>query len=70
MAAEYSGVGQKRLKDLAKGGLITGFQDPDSKRGDWVFDRYSLDEYREGQATKSQRTRVEVVDILKGCDLS
>lgn len=49
-AAFYSGVGKERLKDLARDGHIKGFQDPDSKRGDWVFDRLSLDLYRENQA--------------------
>lgn len=50
MAAFYSGVGKERLKGLARDGHITGFQDPDSKRGDWIFDKRSLDTYRENQA--------------------
>jgi hypothetical protein len=49
-AAFYSGIGKARLKDLAKDGHIKGFQDPDSKRGDWIFDKHSLDVYRENQA--------------------
>lgn len=49
MAAFYSGVGKERLKDLARDGHIKGFQDPDSKRGDWIFDKRSLDTYRENQ---------------------
>jgi len=49
-AAYYSGVGKERLKDLARDGHIKGFQDPDSRRGDWIFDKNSLDQYRENQA--------------------
>jgi hypothetical protein len=49
-AAFYSGIGRQRLKDLAMDGHIKGFQDPDSRRGDWIFDRKSLDLYRENQA--------------------
>ena len=46
----YSKIGEQKLKQLAKDGHIKGFQDPDNKRGDWIFCRYSLDEYRENQA--------------------
>jgi hypothetical protein len=35
--------------ELASEGKIKGFQDPDSKRQDWIFDRLSLDAYRKGQ---------------------
>ena len=49
-AACYSGIGRDRLKLLADAGRIKGFQDPDNKRGDWIFDRLSLDRYRENQA--------------------
>jgi len=49
-AAFYSGIGKERLKDLARCRHIKGFQDPDSKRGDWIFDKNSLDLYRENQA--------------------
>ena len=49
-AAIYSAIGQNRLKDLARAGAIKGFQDPESKRGDWIFDRFDLDAYRERQA--------------------
>jgi hypothetical protein len=50
IAAFYSGIGKERLKSLARDGRIKGFQDPDSKRGDWIFDKKSLDIYRENQA--------------------
>lgn len=49
-AAHYSSIGQNRLKRLAGDGIIKGFQDPDSKRGDWIFDRISIDDYRNNQA--------------------
>ncbi len=49
-AAAYSAIGVKRLKQLADEGKIAGFPDPDSGRGDWIFDRDSLDRYRENQA--------------------
>ncbi len=52
-AARYSSIGQKRLKLLAKRGLITGFPDPESKRKDWVFDIYSIDKYRLRQAPET-----------------
>lgn len=50
IAAFYSGIGKERLKDLAREGHVKGFQDPDSGRGDWIFDKQSLDLYRENQA--------------------
>lgn len=45
-AALYSGIGQKRLKTLAELGDIIGYQDPDSGRNDWIFDKESIDDYR------------------------
>jgi len=45
-AAVYSSIGQKRLKTLAEGGEIIGYSDQDSGRGDWIFDKNSIDEYR------------------------
>ena len=38
-AAAHSDLGRHRLKALAKQGIIRGFQDPDSRRHDWVFDK-------------------------------
>ena len=49
-AAKYSAIGRHRLKSLARDGAIAGFPDPDSGRGDWIFDRLSIDKYREAQA--------------------
>lgn len=48
-AADWSNIGRKRLIQLAKDKKIVGFSDPDSGRHDWVFDRYSIDAYRETQ---------------------
>jgi len=49
-AASEFGIGEHRLKYLGSTGVIRGFRDPDSKRKDWIFDRQSLDSYRERQA--------------------
>ena len=67
-AARYASIGQKRLKELAKEGSIVGFPDPDSKRGDWIFDLHSLDAYREGQAAGSGKTRLQALDILRSVE--
>lgn len=67
-AALYSAIGEKRLVDLARSGSVRGFQDPDSKRGDWVFDRLSLDAYREAQAV-CPTSREKAVAIMKGVRL-
>ena len=48
-ACLYAHIGRSRLVTLAQEGKVKGFQDPDSKRGDWIFDRISLDAYRESQ---------------------
>ncbi len=42
-------IGRDRLKRLALAGKIRGHRDSDSKRGDWIFDRESLDQYRLNQ---------------------
>ena len=48
-ATQYASIGKARLISLAVSGVIRGAQDPDSKRGDWIFDRLSIDEYRDAQ---------------------
>jgi hypothetical protein len=62
-SAWYSKIGRQRLIQLAQDGHIKGFQDFDSGRGDWVFCRYSLDEYRENQAG---RLYEKALVIMKG----
>ena len=50
-ATRYSGIGKTRLKALAAdpSTLLKGFPDRNSKRGDWIFDRLSIDRYWEAQ---------------------
>jgi hypothetical protein len=47
-AARYASIGQKRLIRLAEAGAVVGYQDPADGRAPWIFDRLSLDRYREG----------------------
>jgi hypothetical protein len=49
-AATYSNLGQKVLVSLAKKEIIVGFKDQHLKTKPWIFDRKSLDAYRERQA--------------------
>jgi hypothetical protein len=60
-AALYSSIGRKRLVQLAENGKVTGFQDPDSGRGDWIFDRQSLDDYR---LMQSSELRMKALDLF------
>ena len=62
-ATNYSGICKDRLIALAESGTIIGFSDPDNRRGDWVFDRESIDQYRLNQGYK---LRKEVLDIVDG----
>lgn len=48
-AAVYASIGRQRLKVLAREGVVAGGPDPDDGRGGWIFDRKSLDNYREAQ---------------------
>ena len=56
---------QKRLISLAESSAVVGFRDPDSGRGDWIFDKESLDEYRLNQAGPS-RDREKVLRLMQG----
>ena len=49
-AAHYTAIGEARLVSMAKEGDVKGFQDQGDGRRGWIFDRLSLDAYREGQA--------------------
>lgn len=65
-AAKYSAIGEKRLKKLArdKSCPVEGFQDPTCKRGgapEWVFDRKSLDAYRQMQMRAAGTTPENVL---------
>ncbi len=59
--ARYSKIGKQRLIRLAQDGYIKGFQDPDNKRGDWIFCRISIDEYRENQAGYIDQKALELL---------
>ena len=65
-AAQHSSIGKARLKTLAIRKVIRGFKDPDSKRGDWIFDRESLDAYRMNQAGSDPTPREKALAILRG----
>ena len=64
-AAAYSGIGKHRLINLAELGEIRGFQDPDSGRHDWVFDRLSIDQYRENQEKQEKQIRRKALEIMR-----
>jgi len=64
-ATQYASIGKARLISLAVSGVIRGAQDPDSKRGDWIFDRISIDEYREAQMSRIS-SRQKALEILSG----
>jgi hypothetical protein len=68
-AARYASIGEKRLIKLASdegGRKIVGCKDSDSGLNEWIFDRHSIDAYRQSQM---QIDRAEVdkraVDILR-----
>lgn len=69
-AAVYSAIGKQRLIAMAKEKKIKGFQDMDSKRQDWIFDRLSLDAYREGQCVMMEESpREKALAIMSGIRL-
>ena len=65
-AAVYSGIGQKKLKDLAEQGSIIGYPDPDTKKGCWIFDRLSIDEYRLRPWRQEEVLTQEMLDKIGG----
>lgn len=60
-AVAYSAIGENRIVQMAEAGRIVGFRDPDSGRNDWIFDRDSIDAYREAQAAGSGGAEVDLV---------
>jgi len=62
-ATQYGRIGKARLIQLAVSGVIRGAQDPDSKRKDWIFDRQSIDSYREAQMSgmTAQQKALEIM---------
>jgi hypothetical protein len=63
-ATQYASIGKARLINLVVNGIIRGAQDPDSKRGDWIFDRLSIDEYREAQMSQFS-AREKALEIMR-----
>ena len=61
-AGSYLAIRRSRLVQLAEDGEVKGFKDPDSGRHDWIFDRYSLDSYRE-EGTSEAQIELMVADI-------
>ena len=63
MAALYSAIGKKRLVCLAEKKIIRAGRDTDTKTGEWIFDKNSLDSYRESQMEDSYQNFA--VEMLK-----
>jgi len=59
-AATYVGINKDWLKRLAEQGDVVGYPDPDNGRGDWIFDRESLDAYRLYQQRDFQNKLLEL----------
>lgn len=60
-ATSYSGIGKHRLIQLAESGKIKGFQDTDSGRHEWIFDKLSIDQYRENQAGQIKQKALAIM---------
>jgi hypothetical protein len=67
-ACRYSHIGKERIKRLAAQGIIRGCPDPDNKRGDWIFDRCSIDSYRTAQMSKAD-AKEKALAIMRGIHL-
>jgi len=61
-AVKYSSYSRAQLIELAERRDIVGYPDPDSKRGDWIFDKESIDEYR---LSHFYGTREKALSILR-----
>jgi hypothetical protein len=66
-AAWYSSIGEKRLKKLALSGEIDGYQDPGDLREGWIFDRLSIDKYREN-SNPSKANEKFILDIVESIE--
>lgn len=64
-AASYAAINEKRLIELARQRHVKGFQDTETKSQIWIFDRFSLDAYRESQCL-GLTIREKALDILRG----
>ncbi len=63
-AVQYSGYSRAQLLKLTKRRDITGYQDPDSDRGDWIFDKESIDEYRMSHVYSSRQNALSIIASL------
>lgn len=64
-AALYSSINVKELKRLADAGDIVGYSDPNSKRGDWVFDKESIDKFRLQPVSELNAKEKSIVDKME-----
>lgn len=64
-ASQYSGYSRAQLLKLAKKKLVIGYQDPDSKRGDWIFDKQSIDEYRISHVVGERHKALSILNSLR-----
>ena len=62
-ATKYAAIHKDKLKRLAEDGYVIGYRDPTTTRGDWIFDKNSLDDYRLGQSKEIEIN--ETVSDLK-----
>lgn len=71
-AAKYSSIGQKELIQLAREKEIDGFQDRRLKTKPWIFDKESIDRYRENQIAEFNDISVNekiALDIVESLDI-
>jgi hypothetical protein len=62
-ASKYASIGKDRLKTLAFEKKIIGYQEPDA-RGDWIFDKESLDSYRLSIVAKNKQKAISILTSL------
>lgn len=68
-AAIYSSIGQNKLIKLSQIGKLLGFQDTDSKRKDWIFDKRSIDKYRLNQSKTDNNNRKIALEIVNSLEI-
>ena len=64
-ASVYSGYGQKALIKLAKEGKIKGRQRTDIDRGDWSFDKESIDAYWHEPFNRRTAIAKSIIDLKR-----
>ena len=62
-ASKYASIGKDKLKTLAFEKKIIGYQEPDS-RGDWIFDKESIDHYRLSMVAKNKNKALSILNSL------